>query len=275
LDLYEQSAEAARGGGKLLLAEAIQSIGTAEQTHGPDRLNRIATAVQDITTAREQLPGWLTVEITPRASFWLEELERHLEAGDNAILAQEILPPFFDALHLPDTQVRKHRLAQRSVQLLMKSRRHAQALRILDRLSEPNPKLVAECYEATDQVAKAAEVWMQLGDRDRALKCYRSIPDFGATLNLVRQMENHPARPSLEWLAEVDALFARRPDNFNRTMTVPEKKLLEATLERGLGIQRKKPVPKKKVQATTIKDSAPKKRAAVKRTLQKRGETLF
>lgn len=56
---------------------------------------------------------------------------------------------------------------------------------------------------------------MQLGDRDRALKCYRSIPDFEAALKLVRQIENHPAGPSLEWLAEVDALFVRRPDNFN------------------------------------------------------------
>lgn len=208
LNLYEQSAEAARNGEKFLLAKAIQTIGAAEQAHGPDRLNRIATALQDITAAREQLPAWLIVEITPRASFWLEELDRHLEAGDNPILAQEILPPFFDALGLPDAQARKARLVQRSIQILMKSRRHAEALKILDRLPEPNPKLAAECYEETDQLAKAAEIWIQLGDRDRALKCYRSIPDFGAALNLVKQIENHPARPSLEWLAEVDALWS-------------------------------------------------------------------
>jgi tetratricopeptide (TPR) repeat protein len=275
LNVYEESAEAARSAGKLLLANAIQTIGAAEQSQGPDRLNRIATAIQEITTAREQLPAWLIIEITPRASFWLEELDRHLDAGDNPVLAQEILPPFFDALALPDAQARKARLAQRSVQILMKSRRHAQALRILDRLPEPNPKLAAECYEETDQFAKAAEVWMQLGDRDRALKCYRSIPDFGAALNLVRQIENHPARPSLEWLAEVDALFSRRPDNFNRTMTAPEKKLLEATLERGLGVQRRKPAAKKKAEANTAKKSAPKKPVAAKRTPPKREKGPF
>ncbi|MFL6417119.1 MAG: hypothetical protein ACJ74Y_15765 [Bryobacteraceae bacterium] len=266
LDLYEQSAEAARGGGQFLLANAIQSIGAAEQTHGPDRLNQIAAAIQDITAAREQLPAWLIVEITPRASFWLDELDRHIEAGDNAIVVQRILPPFFDALALPDAEARKVRLAQRSVQILIKGRRHAEALKILDRLPEPNPKLAAECYEETDQLGKAAEIWMRLGDRDRALKCYRSIPDFGAALNLMRQIENHPARPSFEWLAEVDALFSLRPDNFNRTMTPPEKKLLEATLERGLGVQRKKPAAKKKAEATTAKKSAPKKRAAANRT---------
>ena len=235
----------------------------------------IGNAIQEITTAREQLPAWLIVEITPRATFWLEELDHHLEAGDNPILAQEILPPFFDALALPDAQARKARLAQRSVQILMKSRRHAQALRILDRLPEPNPKLAAECYEETDQLAKAAEIWMQLGDRDRALKCYRSIPDFGAALKLMRQIENHPARPSLEWLAEVDVLFSRRPDNFNRTMTAPEKKLLEAILERGLGVQRRKPAAKKKAAATTAKKSVPKKPVAAKRIPGKRGKGPF
>ncbi|MFL6447993.1 MAG: hypothetical protein ACJ746_09935 [Bryobacteraceae bacterium] len=275
LDLYEQSAEAARSAGKFLLANAIQTVGAAEQAHALDRLNRIATAIQEITTAREQLPAWLIVEITPRASFWLDELDRHIEAGDNAIVAQEILPPFFDVLGLPDAQARKVRLAQRSVQILMKTRRHVQALKILDRLPDANPKLAAECYEETDQLAKAADVWLQLGDRDRALKCYRLIPDFGAALNLVRQIENHQARPSLEWLAEVDALFARRPDNFNRTITPPEKKLLQATLERGLGVQRKRPAAKKKPEATTANKSAPKKRAPAKRTAQRREKGLF
>ncbi len=274
LDLYEQSAEAARSAGKLLLGNALQFIGAAEKAQGADQLNRIAAAIQEITAAREQLPAWLIVEITPRTLFWLDELHHHLEAGDNPILAQEILPPFFDALGLPDAQARKDRLAQRSVQILMKSRRHAQALRILERLPEPNPKLTAECYEETEQLAKAAGIWMQLGDRDRALKCHRSIPDFGASLNLIRQFENHPAQPSLEWLAEVDALFARRPDNFNRTMTAPEKKLLEATLERGLGVQRKKPATKK-ASASAVKNSTPKKRVPAKRMPLPRDKSPF
>jgi tetratricopeptide (TPR) repeat protein len=268
LDLYQHAAEAARSAGKHLLANAIQTIGAAEQGQGPDRLNRIAIAIQEITRARRELPAWLIVEITARAGFWLDELDHHLEAGDNPILAQEILPPFFDALGLPDAQARKDRLAQRSVQILMKSRRYAQALTILERLPEAKPKLAAECYEETGQLAKAADVWMQLGDRDRALKCYRSIPDFGAALHLVRQMDAHPARPSLEWLAEVNALLARRPENFNRTMTPPEKKLLEATLERGLGVQRRKPAVKKKTEPARAKKSAPVKRVRAKHTPQ-------
>jgi hypothetical protein len=58
-------------------------------------------------------------------------------------------------------------------------------------------------------------------------------------------MDGHAARPSLEWLAELDAVLAKRPDNFNRVMTQPEKRLLEALLEKGLGVQRKKAAAKK------------------------------
>jgi tetratricopeptide (TPR) repeat protein len=260
LDLYLQSSTGARMAQKHLLGGAILAIGAAEQTQGVERLNRIATAIQRLTSSREELPAWLVVELMPRTAFWLDELEHHLEAGDNPVLAQEILPPFFDALSFPDAQARKDRLAQRSVQILMKARRFEQALSILERLPQARPKLAAECYEETGQFAKAASIWLELGERDKALKCYRSVPDFEATLDLVRKIDGHAARPSLEWVAELDAVLARRPDNFNRVMTVPEKKLLEAMLERGLGVQRKKPAAKKKAPA-----AATKKKAAAKK----------
>jgi len=267
-DLYEQAAQAAESGRKLLLANALRATGAAEQGQGVERLNKIATAVQVVAEAREELPGWFTMEIAPRANAWLDDLDRNLEAGDNPLIAQRILPPFFDALGLPDAQARKDRLAQRSVQILMKNRRYAQALTILERLPEARPKLAAECYEETGQFAKAAAIYLELEDRDKALRCYRSVPDFAAALDLVRRMEGHAARPSLEWLSELDAVLARRPDNFNRTMTPPEKKLLEGMLERALGVQRKKPAAKKPgaMKATSSKASpkTPRKRTPAK-----------
>ena len=244
-DLYEQSAGAARSARKLLLANAIQAMGAAPSGHGPDRLNWIAGVVQSVAAAREELPAWFIVEIMPQASFWLDELDRNLDAGDNPLLAQKILPPFFDALGLPDAQARKDRLAQRSVQILMKHRRYAQALTILEHLPEARPKLVAECFEELGQFAKAAPIYLELGDREKALRCYRSLPDFTSALGLVRQIEGHPARASLEWLEKLTTVLAERPENFNRAMTAPEKRLLEGMLERGLGVQRKKPAQKK------------------------------
>ena len=223
----------------------MQAIGFVEQAHGADRLNRVAGAIQFIVEGRQELPAWLLVEITPRADLWLKELDLNLEAGDNALVAQRILPPFFDVIGFPDAQARKDRLAQRSVQILMKHGRHADALTILERLPEAQPKLAAECYEEVGQLSRAAAIYLTLGEREKALRCYRSAPDFAAALGLVRQLEGHAARASLEWVAELDALIARRPENFNRVMTQPEKKLLEGMLERGLGVQRKKPAVKK------------------------------
>ena len=148
----------------------------------------------------------------------------------------------------------------------MKNRRYAQALTILDSLPEPRPKLAVECYEETGEFAKAAAIYLELGDREKALKCYRSVPDFASALSLVRQIENHAARPSLEWLSELDAVLSRRPDNFNRAMTAPEKKLLEGMLERGLGVQRKKAATKKAPAKKIAAKKTPAKRAPRKRT---------
>ena len=252
----------ARGAGKLLLANAILAIGATEQGNRGEHLNQIGHIIQVISEARQELPAWFIVEVTARAEVWLEELDRHLDAGDNPLLAQRMLPPFFDALGLPDAPQRKNLLAQRCVQILMKSRRYVQALAIIEGLPEAKPKLAAECYEGSGQFDKAAATYLQQGDPEKALRCFRFVPDFESALRLVRQMEAHPARAALEWLGELDALLARRPENFNRAMTPPEKKLLEAMLERGLGVQRKKPAVKKA--ASAARKTVPRKTAARK-----------
>jgi tetratricopeptide (TPR) repeat protein len=261
-DLYQEAADAARSAGKFLLANTIRAIGATGHGNRAEHLNQIGNVIQLISEAREELPAWFIVEATAQAEVWLEELDRHLDAGDNALLAQRMLPPFFDALRLPDALDRKNRLAQRCLQILMKSRRYVQALAIIESLPEAKPKLAAECYEGSGQFDKAAAIYLEQGDREKALRCFRSVPDFESALRLVRQMEAHPARASLEWLGELDALLARRPENFNRAMTPPEKKLLEAMLERGLGVQRKKPAVKKA--ASAARKTAPRKTAAEK-----------
>jgi tetratricopeptide (TPR) repeat protein len=268
-DLYDEAASAARHGRMIILAEAIQAIGRAETAYGADRLDKIGQVVQYISDAKGQLPAWLTVEVMPRAGFWVDELEQSMDAGENALIAQRILPPFFDAIGFPDAQARKDRLAQRAVRILMKNKKHALALQILEKSSDAKSKLAAECYEESDQMAKAAAIYLELGDREKALRCYRSIPDFAASLELVRKIDGHAARASLEWLAELNGLLAKRPENFNRVMVAGEKKLLEGMLERGMGVKRKKPGVKK---AAAVK-KAPKKKAAP--AVKRRGPLPF
>ena len=260
-DLWNQAAKGAQLGHARGLADVFSGLRKVDQAAPAERLNAIAESVQRVSRAGD-LPAWFTVEFAPRASEWVMELERNLEAGDNPVVMQQILPPFLDAMGFPDAAARKEKLAQRSLSLLMKARRWQDALTILERTPDAKPKLLAECYEETGQFAKAAEIYLKEGERDKALRCYRSAPDFAAALTLVRQMAGHAAKPSLEWLAEMDAVLQKRPENFNRVMTMPEKKILESMLERGLGVQRKKPAPKKKgVVNVTAKKAAPKKAA--------------
>ena len=78
------------------------------------------------------------------------------------------------------------------------------------------------------------------------------MPDFDAASALIREVGDHPAAESYEWLTRLNALIAEKPEKFNRVMLAPEKKLLEESLERALGVARKKAVPRK----TAVKKAA-------------------
>lgn len=285
-DLYRQAAEAAMSGRLPDLCFAIREIGQIEKVYGPERVDQIAGAIQSIAVAVDQTPGWLLVEIAPRADAWSMELETTMETGDNAAVAYAILPPFYDLLRLPDAANRTARLAHRAVRILMRGRKYVQALTILETLpaNDPTRKLIAECCEEAGNFGRAAAEYIKMGDKEKALRCFRSVPDFAASLALVRELEAHPARESLEWLAELEVLLNRRPETFNRAMTAPEKKLLEGMLEKALGVQRKKPAAKtagpkkasgKKAAAKPpAKPKAPAK-PATKRVPRKRDEDLF
>ncbi|MBV8843577.1 MAG: AAA family ATPase [Bryobacterales bacterium] len=162
-DLFDQAYRAARWAEKPLLANAFRAIGAIDLGQSADRLNRIATAIQSVTEAGNELPAWLLVEITPRADAWLSELDRHLDAGDNPLIANRILPAFFNVLGFADAQARKDRLVQRSVEMLMKDRRYTDALSILEPAPDAHPKLAAECYEAEGEHIRAAGIYLKLG----------------------------------------------------------------------------------------------------------------
>lgn len=244
-DLFQESSWAARLANRQGLANAVLEIGAIQSAPFDQRLNAIAGAIQAITRHAQELESWLIVEIQPHVDSWIADLERSLHVADNVMIAVDILPPFFDALNLPDAAARRKNLGKRAIDLLIKSKRFGKALDLLEKQAERQPKLEAECLEELGEHARAAAIYEAAGDLDKALRCFRSVPDFASALRLVRTLENHPARESLDWLAELEKLLAKKPDKFNRTMTMPEKKLLEAMMERALGVQRKKPAAKK------------------------------
>ena len=95
-----------------------------------------------------------------------------------------------------------------------------------------------------------------------ALTCYRAVPNLDAALKLVREMGEHPAAASLEWMSKLRQLVSERPEKFTKLVTAAEKKLLEDVLEEALGVTRRKTAPRKRAS----KKAAPPRKRAVKKT---------
>jgi hypothetical protein len=102
------------------LASVIDSVGAVMRASMENRLTPLAEFVQRFCQYRDQIEPWLAVELEPKLGPWMDELEGALTAGDNAVILNRILPPFYDAMRLPDAEARKAKLRQRGLALLMK-----------------------------------------------------------------------------------------------------------------------------------------------------------
>jgi hypothetical protein len=261
-DLFSEAYTAvlnARRPGLGLIIDAIRRAYTAGT--GPPRIEAIVHLAQTLPRHKSDLEPWVLIEIEAKSRFWIEELEAALSTGIHAAELIQLLPPFYEALGIPDSPARMDRLRQRAIQLLIKDKQYKAALHALKALPERQMKLEAQCWESLGSFREAADCYREAGDLKLALSCYRAIPDLEAALGLLPQIaESHPAADSLAWMSKLQKLVAERPDKFTKTVTAAEKKLLEETLERALGVQRRKPAPaKKRAPVVKVTEEAPEK----------------
>jgi len=87
---------------------------------------------------------------------------------------------------------------------------------------------------------------LRANDLSSAVDCYRSIPDFQKTIELLERVPSHPAKQSLAWIQLIQQVVEARPDNFSKVILPAEKKILEQILEQALGVSRKKRAATKK-----------------------------
>lgn len=259
-DLFLEASRAARGAQRYGLASLLDAISRIHRST-ENRIFALVSLAEILPRLQEDLEPWLRVELDARAGAWMQELEAALFNGHNASVLIKLLPPFYEALRVPDSAARTQRLQQRAIQLLIKDKQFAGALAALRALSDRQPKLEAVCYEGLGDFRSAAECHIAAGNLKDALNCYRSIPDLEASLKLLQEVGDHPAAESLQWMDRVRQLMAERPEKFNRTMVAAEKKLLQDILERGLGVARRKPA-ERKTAAPAAKKTAAKKSPA-------------
>ncbi|MFN7646605.1 MAG: hypothetical protein ACK5UT_03660 [Acidobacteriota bacterium] len=265
-DLFGEAARSAGFSGSTTLTSVLYHIAMLFNSTGVEEANAALVLVEELPAALPQLPPWVMLELGQEPLRWLALLERVDQTGVNTATCIKVLPPFYEALRLPDAAQRAAQLRTTAVNRLVKARRHTEALAVLALLPERDPRLEAQCHQALENFAAAAAAHQAAGDVQAAVDCYRRVPDIGNALAAMKQMSKpHTAAPTLEWVAAMQALAAARPENFNRVIKPEEKELLQNVLESALGVQRKKAAAKK----AAAKKAAPKKAAAKKTAAKK------
>ena len=244
-DLFVEARRAAASARRFGLATIIEAIGRVHRVTAENRLSALVEFAQTLPLHRGQIEPWLLLELGAKCKPWMEELESALFNGHNAAVLIKLIPPFYEALEVPDRTARTERLQQRAIQLLIKDKQFAPALAALRASQERQPKIEAVCHEGMSDFRSAAECHLMAGNPKEALNCYRSIPDLETALKLVAEIGEHPAAESLQWISRLQQLMAERPEKFTKVVTPAEKKLLQELLERGLGVSRRKPAPPK------------------------------
>ncbi len=249
-DPFHEAFRAALNGGRIGLAECLSAIGEVRRAAVESRLDAMETLVRTLPRYKGDLEPWVLMEVGAQSTKWVEDLESALVSGHNATVLLNILPPFYEALGIPDHLARTEQLKQRSVQLLMRERQFARALQVLRGMPTRELKLEATCLQALGSFREAAECYLAAGLSLEALQCYRSAPDVEQALKVLKEVGEHPAAESLKWMARLQNLVAERPEKFTRMTTPAEKQMLQDLLEKALGVTRKKAAPRAKVRKT-------------------------
>jgi hypothetical protein len=207
-----------------------------------------------------ELEPWIRLEFQPLVEYWARRFEGMALRPQTALGLAESIEGFYKQFAFADAAERTRKVRIEAIETLLGVGLAASALKILEMVPDVDPALRARAVMGTGKFAEAADMFSALGDLERALVCYRSIPDFEKALEIANRMETLPAAESLLWLDKMRKLAAERPANFNKIVLPAEKKLLEEVLESALGATRRKPAVKKtpSAKATGMKAPAPK-----------------
>ncbi len=243
VDLFGEAARSASLAERPRLATLITSIGEHERNYGSEKLQLLIRLASAVARYSKEVEPWLLVELQPRGAGWLRTLEEQIDTLPDMVL--ELALPLYQLFVPLEAAQRAERLREKAIRALMRMRAYDTALKILQQAPGADPKLIAECREGLGELELGAEEYLKAGSPRDALRCYRQIPDFDKSLQLLESVGKDPARESLLWLRRMRDLAAERPGDFQKVILPAEKKLLEEVLQTALGVSRKKPAVKR------------------------------
>jgi len=260
-DLYGEAEDSVRLAGREDLREVMLAARALDRlSSDPSAGGLLLDAFQALENREAAVEPWLAVEFAARAQAWIRLLETVATQVPWAPEALERLPFLYRFFQVTDAEERLVAAEEKAVDAMIAVGFPKLAMTILERSPGRRPKVLAQCYEAQREHAKAAEIYEQLGLRKEAMRNLRAIPDIRKALELARQMEDHPAAPSLQWMGEVDRALRKRPENFLRVATEAEKKYFQDLLESNLPGARRTPVKRVARKPSKPKEPAPKPR---------------
>lgn len=244
INLFGEAEEAARRAQNKTLAPLIYAIHYHEQNYGEEKLGTLASLAHALKLYQSAIEPWMLLELQPRSKTWITTLEDVADKTPDVVSNE--LATLYDLFMPLEAAEKKAKLRERSLAFLLRNGAFKPALDMILKESDPDPKLLAQCHEGLGQLELAATEFLSVGLVGEALRCYRAVPDFGKSLELLDRVGEHPAKDSLLWVRRIQELAAERPANFTKVMLPAEKKLLEQILETSLGASRKKPAAKRR-----------------------------
>lgn len=236
-NLYAEARHYAAVSGDFKLAWIIEKVVILDQGRG-ERSNCLFDFGEALADNKESFAPWLEVELAAHIPRWLADLEQLAEHPPWTSRVIELMPRLYPVLRIADGESRTMRLTKRGIDALIAAGQFREALRVLDRHGLDLPLNRAACLAGCGEFSLAAEQYLRAGDLNLALRCFRSIPDLGRSLELLTKIKDHPAAESLEWIRRMQALVAERPANLPKVVTAQELRYLQEILERSLGVQR-------------------------------------
>ncbi len=220
LDIWSES----RTGPPFALLEAARELGEAAgpgQDWARDALLPAAQALRDGLTAGAADPEQAGAFAGGDVAAWLR-LTGY--SGDAAARARVLRVRAFDALLKsagPDTPAAERR------------KRRAQAEEVLDAIA-PDPLRLGRLREAQGRTEEAAAAYDRAGAPKDVLRLWRNAGAWERAVELA----DGEIGGDLQWLLELDALVARRPDQQNRRLRNGERDRLERLLDT---VQKRRP----------------------------------